>query len=1061
VKLSHFFIDRPIFAAVLSAFITIAGAIALFRLPISEYPEVVPPSVVVRATYPGANPKVIAETVASPLEQAIVGVEDMMYMSSEAAMDGTLTLTVTFNIGADIDRAQVQVQNRVAQAMPRLPQEVRDLGVTTVKSSPNLMMVVHLLSPDGRYDSLYLRNYAVLNVRDVLARLPGMGEVQLYGGGDYSMRIWLDPERLAVRNLTTGDVVNAIREQNVQVAAGQIGAPPDNNSEFQIALNSMGRLEDEEQFRNIVIKTGANGQIVRLRDVARVELGAADYALRGLLNNQNAVAIPIAQAPGSNALELSKAVRATMEELSKDFPEGLEYSIIYDTTEFVQQSIEAVFQTLLEAVALVVLVVILFLQTWRASIIPLVAVPVSVIGTFAVLLAFGFSINTLSLFGLVLAIGIVVDDAIVVVENVERHIAQGLSPREATRVAMDEVSRPIIAITLVLCAVFVPVAFVGGLTGEFYRQFALTIAISAVISAFNSLTLSPALAAALLKPHDQQTDWLSRGMHKLLGKPFGAFNRAFARSGDAYSRSLVHIVRRSAIALVVYGGLIGLTYLGFSAVPGGFIPAQDKQYLVTVAQLPPASSLQRTEAVTRVIGEQGLSQPGITGVVQFAGMSTSTLNASPSSAMAFFKLDEFENRTSPELSVMGLAGALNQKFSSIQEAFVGVFPPPPVQGMGTFGGFKLHIQDRSAQGPEELYRVTQEVVAKAAQDPALAGVFSSYQINVPQLRVNIDRIKAKQLDVNLSDVFQTMQVYLGSLYVNDFNRFGRTYQVVAQADAPFRAQKDDVLRLKTRNARGDMVPLGALVTIEETFGPDVVSHYNGFPASDINGGPAPGYSSGQAEAAIARILDETLPRGMSYEWTDLSYQQKVTGDTTGIVFALCVVFVFLVLAAQYESLSLPLAIVLIVPMCLLAAITGVLLTQGDNNIFTQVGLVVLVGLASKNAILIVEFAKHLEERGMDPTQAVLEAARLRLRPILMTSIAFIAGVVPLVFATGAGAEIRNALGVVVFSGMIGVTFFGLLLTPVFYVVVRRLAQRASRVVPKAAPAAVASESGHA
>jgi len=1060
VKLSHFFIDRPVFAAVLSAFITIGGAIALFRLPISEYPEVVPPSVVVRATYPGANPKVIAETVASPLEQAIVGVEDMMYMSSEAAMDGTLTLTVTFNIGADVDRAQVQVQNRVSQALPRLPQEVRELGVTTIKSSPNLMMVVNLVSPDGRYDSLYLRNYAVLNVRDVLARLPGMGEVQLYGGGDYSMRVWLDPEKLAVRNLTTGDVVNAIREQNVQVAAGQIGAPPGNQSEFQIALNSMGRLEDEEQFRDIVLKTGDNGQVVRLGDVARVELGAADYALRGLLNNQNSVAIPIAQAPGSNALELSKRVRATMEELKQNFPEGLEYTIIYDTTEFVQQSIEAVFHTLLEAIALVVLVVILFLQTWRASIIPLVAVPVSVIGTFAVLLAFGFSINTLSLFGLVLAIGIVVDDAIVVVENVERHIAEGLSPVEATRVAMDEVSRPIIAITLVLCAVFVPVAFVSGLTGEFYRQFALTIAISSVISAFNSLTLSPALAATLLKPHHQQTDWLSRGMHKLLGKPFGAFNRAFARSGDAYSRSLVHIVRGSGIALIVYGGLIGLTYLGFSAVPGGFIPAQDKQYLVTVAQLPPASSLERTEAVTRAIGEIGLREPGITGVVQFAGMSTSTLNASPSSAMSFFKLDEFHNRTSPELSVMGLAGTLNQKLSTLQEAFIGVFPPPPVQGMGTLGGFKLHIQDRSAQGPEALYRVTQEVIAKAAREPALAGVFSSYQINVPQLKVNIDRIKAKQLDVRLSDVFQTMQVYLGSLYVNDFNRFGRTYQVMAQADAPFRAQKEDVLRLKTRNIHGDMVPLGALVTIEETFGPDVVAHYNGFPSADLNGGPAPGYSSGQAEAAIEKILDETLPRGMSYEWTDLSYQQKVTGDTTGIVFALCVVFVFLVLAAQYESLSLPLAIVLIVPMCLLAAITGVLLTHGDNNIFTQIGLVVLVGLASKNAILIVEFAKHLEEQGLDPKKAVLEAARLRLRPILMTSIAFIAGVVPLVFATGAGAEIRHALGVVVFAGMIGVTFFGLLLTPVFYVVIRRLSKRAGAAEPQATPA-IASESGHA
>jgi hydrophobe/amphiphile efflux-1 (HAE1) family protein len=1070
VKLSHFFIERPVFAAVLSAFITIAGAIALFRLPIGEYPEVVPPSVVVRATYPGANPKVIAETVAAPLEQAIVGVEDMMYMSSQAAMDGTMVLTVTFKIGADVDRAQVQVQNRVSQALPRLPQEVRDLGVTTIKSSPNLMMAVNLISPDGRYDTLYLRNYAVLNVRDVLARLPGMGDVRIFGAGDYSMRVWLDPEKLAVRNLTTGDVVDAIREQNLQVAAGQIGAPPGQTAEFQVALNSQGRLQDEEQFRDIIIKTGQNGEIVRLGDVARIELGAVDYALRGLLNNRNAVTIPISQAPGSNALELAKNVRATMEDLKANFPDGVDYTIIYDTTEFVQQSIEAVFHTLLEAIALVVLVVILFLQTWRASIIPLVAVPVSVIGTFAVLLAFGFSINTLSLFGLVLAIGIVVDDAIVVVENVERHIAEGLSPLEATKVAMNEVSRPIIAITLVLCAVFVPVAFVSGLTGEFYRQFALTIAISAVISAFNSLTLSPALAAALLKPHDQQTDWLARGMKKLFGKPFSYFNRGFASTGNTYSRAVKQVVRRTGVAVAIYAGLIVLTVLGFSAVPGGFIPAQDKQYLVAVAQLPPASSLDRTEEVTRAVGATGLSQPGVTGAVQFAGMSTSTLNASPSNAMIFFKLDEFDKRTSADKSIGGLLGALAPKLGGIQEAFVGIFPPPPVQGMGTLGGFKLHIEDRSDQGAEALYQVTQEVMAKAWREPALAGVFSPYQVNVPQLTVNVDRVKAKQQGVKLSDVFQTMQVYLGSLYVNDFNRFGRTYQVVAQADAPFRAQKEDILKLKTRNANGDMVPLGALVTMEQTFGPDVVAHYNGYRSAELNGGPAPGYSSGQAEAAITKILDATLPRGMSYEWTDLSYQQKVAGDTTTLVFALCVVFVFLVLAAQYESLSLPLAIVLIVPMTLLAAVTGVILSHGDNNIFTQIGLVVLVGLASKNAILIVEFAKHLEEdRGLDTRSAVLEAARLRLRPILMTSIAFVAGVVPLVFATGAGAEVRHALGVVVFAGMIGVTAFGLLLTPVFYVLVRRFSRRGKAATAEVHPAvedgshgrAIASETGHA
>ncbi len=1039
MKLSHFFIDRPVFAAVLSAFITIAGAIALFKLPVAEYPEVVPPSVVVRAAYPGANPKVIAETVAAPLEQAIVGVEDMLYMSSQAAMDGSLVLTVTFKIGADVDRAQVQVQNRVSQALPRLPQEVRDLGVTTAKSSPNLMGVVHLISPDARYDSLYLRNYAVLNVRDVLARLPGMGEVRVFGAGDYSMRIWLDPQKLAARNLTTSDVVDAIREQNLQVAAGQIGAPPGHTAEFQVALQSQGRLQDEEQFRAIIIKTGTDQQIVRLGDVARVELGAQDYSLRGLLDNKNAVALPFFQSPGSNALQLSKDIHSTMAELSKDFPEGIKYEIIYDTSEFVQQSIEAVFHTLIEAILLVVLVVILFLQTWRASIIPLVAVPVSVIGTFAVLLAFGFSINTLSLFGLVLAIGIVVDDAIVVVENVERHIEEGLSPREATRVAMNEVSRPIIAITLVLCAVFVPVAFVSGLTGEFYRQFALTIAISSVISAFNSLTLSPALAATLLKPRHEQTDWLSRVMNKVLGRPFGAFNRAFTRTGNAYSQGVSTVVRRSGIAVAVYGGLVVLTYFGFAAVPGGFIPSQDKQYIVAVTQLPPASSLDRSEEVTKQMGKLALETPGITGAVQFAGMSTSTLNASPSSAMQFYKLDEFNKRKSADLGIMGLAGTLSQKFGSIQEAYIGVFPPPPIQGLGTLGGFKLHIEDRTDQGPEALYKVTQEVIAKAYQEPKLAGVFSSYQINVPQLMVNVDRVKVKQLDVKLSDVFQTMQVYLGSLYVNDFNRFGRTYQVVAQADAQFRAQKEDILRLKTRNAKGEMVPLGALLTIDETFGPDVVEHYNGFASSDINGGPAPGFSSGQAEEAMSKILDATLPRGMRYEWTDLSYQQKASADTTTLVFALCVVFVFLVLAAQYESVTLPLAIVLIVPIVLLAGITGVLLSRGDANIFTQIGLVVLVGLACKNAILIVEFAKHLQDEGKDAVSAVLEAARLRLRPILMTSIAFIAGVIPLVLATGAGAEIRKAMGVVVFAGMIGVTVFGLMLTPVFFVLMRRAA----------------------
>jgi len=1057
VRLSNFFIERPIFAGVISAFITIAGVIALFRLPISEYPEVVPPQVIVHASYPGANPKVIADTVAAPLEQAIVGVEDMLYMSSTSTMDGSLTLTVTFRIGADIDRAQVQVQNRVAQALPRLPEEVRSLGVNTVKASSNLTLVVNLTSPNGRYDSLYLRNYAVLNIRDVLARLPGMGDVQVFGGGDYSMRVWLDPQKLAARNITAGDVVAAIREQNVQVAAGQLGAPP-SNTEFQIALNAAGRLTDEQQFRDIIIKTGDDGQVVRLGDIARVELGAQAYGVRSLLDNKPSLAIPVFQSPGANALELSNSVRSTMEELKKNFPEGMDYGILYDPTQFVRQSIDAVLHTLLEAVALVVLVVILFLQTWRASLIPLIAVPVSVIGTFAVLLAFGFSINTLSLFGLVLAIGIVVDDAIVVVENVERHIAEGLSPREATKVAMGEVSRPIIAITLVLCAVFVPVAFVSGLTGQFYRQFALTIAISTVISAFNSLTLSPALAAVLLKPHGAAPDALSRVMSRLFGGFFRRFNHGFARGGEEYSRVLGLTMRHGAIALAIYAGLIILTWFGFNAVPAGFIPAQDKQYLVAVAQLPPAASLDRTEAVTRRIADIALKQPGVAHAVEFAGMSVNGFTQSSSAALIFFPLDDFSARSSRALSGPAIAAALNAKMASIQDAFVMVVTPPPVIGLGTLGGFKLQVEDRSAAGPEALFSALSEALGKANQNPALGGAFSTYQINVPQLDIDVDRVKVKRENVRLSDVFETLQVYLGSLYVNDFNRFGRTYQVVAQADAPFRSQLDDILPLKTRNASGDMVPLGSVINVSQSFGPDVVQRYNAYASADINGGPAPGFSSGQAQAAMAKILDETLPRGMAYEWTDLAYQQLISGNTAALVFPLCVLFVFLVLAAQYESLSLPLAIVLIVPMCLLPAILAVRFDHGDNNIFMQIGLLVLVGLACKNAILIVEFAKHLQEdRGRDARAAVLEAAHLRLRPILMTSMAFIMGVVPLIVALGAGAEVRHALGITVFAGMIGVTLFGLLLTPVFYVLVRRFSARRA---PPALAQLTAAEAAH-
>ncbi|GHB08945.1 efflux RND transporter permease subunit [Modicisalibacter luteus] len=1043
MNFSQFFIRRPIFAVVLSLLILIAGAISLFKLPISEYPEVVPPTVVVRANYPGANPKVIGETVAAPLEQAINGVENMLYMSSQSTADGKMTLTITFALGTDLDTAQVQVQNRVTRTLPKLPEEVQRLGVTADKASPDLTMVVHLISPDERYDMLYLSNYAALNIRDELARLEGVGDVQLFGAGDYSLRIWLDPNRVASLNLTAMDVVNAVREQNRQVAAGTLGAPPSPDAtSFQLLINTQGRLVSEEEFENIVVRAGANGEIVRLKDIARIELGASQYALRSLLDNQPAVAIPIFQRPGSNAIALSDAVRERMAELKQAFPEGVDYRIVYDPTVFVRGSIEAVVHTLLEAIILVVLVVVLFLQTWRASIIPLAAVPVSLIGTFAVMHLFGFSLNALSLFGLVLAIGIVVDDAIVVVENVERNIALGKSPIEATQQAMKEVTGPIIATALVLCAVFIPTAFISGLTGQFYRQFALTIAISTVISAFNSLTLSPALAAVLLKRHDAPKDRFSRLLDWIFGKwLFRPFNSVFHHASNGYVGTVRRILRGSSVALLVYAGLIGLTWLGFSSTPSGFVPQQDKQYLVSFAQLPDAATLDRTEAVIREMSEKALNYPGVESTVAFPGLSINGFSNSPNSGIVFVTLDPFEERQAPGLSANAIAGALNQEFAAIQEAFIAIFPPPPVMGLGTIGGFRLQVEDRASLGYDELYAQTQNIIAKSQQVPELAGVFSSFTVNVPQIDADVDREKAKTHGVSVDDIFETMQVYLGSLYVNDFNRFGRTYQVIAQADQPYRLEPEQIGQLKLRNATGDMVPLATFVDIQHSAGPDRVMHYNGFPTAELNGAAAPGYSSGQAEAAMARLLEEELPNGMTFEWTDLTYQQILAGNTALFVFPLCVLLVLLVLAAQYESWSLPLAVILIVPMTLLSAITGVLISGGDNNIFTQIGLIVLVGLACKNAILIVEFAKDKQLEGLDRVSAVLEACRLRLRPILMTSFAFIMGVVPLVLSTGAGAEMRQAMGVAVFAGMLGVTFFGLLLTPVFYVLIRAYVEK--------------------
>jgi multidrug efflux pump len=1040
MNISRFFIDRPILAGVLSLLVFLAGLIALRALPISEYPEVVPPTVVVRATYPGANPKVIAETVATPLEEAINGVEGMLYMSSQATTDGLMTLSVTFRLGTDPDKAQQLVQNRVAQAEPRLPEEVRRLGLSTVKSSPDITMVVHLVSPNGRYGMDYLRNYAVLNVRDRLARIQGVGQVGIWGGGEYAMRVWLDPQKVAQRGLSASDVVRAIREQNVQAAAGVVGASPGlPGVDLQLSINAQGRLQSEDEFGDIIVKTGADGAVTRLRDIARLELGAADYSLRSLLDNDSAVGIGVFQAPGSNALEISAQVRATMNEIAKTMPEGVEYRIAYDPTQFVRASIKSVVATLLEAVALVVLVVILFLQTWRASIIPLLAVPVSVVGTFAVLHLLGFSINALSLFGLVLAIGIVVDDAIVVVENVERNIEAGLTPREATYRAMREVSGPIIAIALVLVAVFLPLAFISGLTGQFYRQFAVTIAISTVISAFNSLTLSPALAALLLRGHDAPKDALTRGMDRGFGWLFRGFNRVFGRGAESYGGGVRTVLAHKGAMLAVYLVLGLATVFLFKAVPSGFVPAQDKQYLIGFAQLPDGATLDRTEAVIRRMGEIAQKNPNVEGTLAFPGLSINGFTNSSNSGIVFAMLKPFEERKRADQSGAAVAGQLNQAFAGVQDAFIVMFPPPPVQGLGTTGGFKLQLEDRASLGYEAMDAAVKAFMGKASQAPELAGLFSSWQVNVPQLYADIDRTRARQLGVAVTDIFDTMSTYLGSVYVNDFNKFGRTYTVRVQADAPYRARAEDIGALKVRSASGEMVPLSALMKVRSSFGPERAMRYNGYLAADINGGPAPGYSSGQAQDAIERIAAETLPAGISYEWTELTYQEILAGNSAVWVFPLAILLVFLVLAAQYESLTLPLSIILIVPMGLFAAMTGVWLSGGENNVFTQIGLMVLVGLSAKNAILIVEFARELEFAGRTPLQAAIEASRLRLRPILMTSLAFVMGVLPLVLSSGAGSEMRRAMGVAVFGGMIGVTAFGLFLTPVFYVALRRLA----------------------
>jgi multidrug efflux pump len=1041
MNFSFFFIRRPIFAGVLSVIILLVGLMSLSLLPVSEYPEVAPPNIVVTAMYPGANPKTLAETVASPIEQALNGVERSLYISSQSTTDGMVTITVTFKLGTDLDKAQVAVQNRVNLALPKLPEEARRIGITTLKSSPDLTMVVHLTSPRGTYDDIFVRNYATLQVKDLLARVPGVGQVAVFGSGDYCMRLWLDPEKMAARGLAPSDIIGAVSQQNAQVAAGAVGQQPlAGAGGYEYSINTNGRLIDEKEFENIVVKTGTFGETILLKDVARVTLGASTYSLRSLLNNKSAVALPVFQQPGSNAIQLAKDIRAKMDELKRSFPPDLDYSVVYDTTVFVNKSIEAVIHTLLEAIVLVVLVVLVFLQTWRASIIPLAAVPVSLIGTLAVLHGLGFSINTLSLFGLVLAIGIVVDDAIVVVENVERNIANGLNPYEATRQAMKEVTGPIIATALVLCAVFIPTAFITGLTGQFYKQFALTIAISTVISAFNSLTLSPALAALLLRRHDAPKDWFSKLINALFGWFFRPFNRFFELMANFYSRTVAIILRRAIIALGLYFVLLFYTYKVFDATPTGFVPAQDKQYLIGFAQLPDASSIDKTDAVMRKMGDIMLSTPGVQSAVQFPGLSIAGFSNATNYGVVFATLAPFEDRTTPELSGAALAQTLNMKFASIQEARTAVFTPPQVNGLGATGGFKMQIEDRSNLGYTALAAATEEILNKARTTPGLDpfSTYSSFNVNVPQIEADIDVEKCASLGVSKQDVSQVMQVFLGSLYINDFNRFGRTFQVVAQADAQFRSKPDDILRLKVRNRTGQMVPLGSVMKIHEAAGADRAMHYNGYLSADINSGPAPGFTANQAESILEGVVKETLPKGMGYEWTELTYQRILAGNSAVYIFPLCILLVFLVLAAQYESLRLPLAIVLIVPLCVLFALLGVMIDKGENNVFTQIGLIVLMGLACKNAILIVEFAKMKhEEEGLSHYQAALEACRLRLRPILMTSIAFIAGVWPLVASTGAGSEMRHSMGVAVFSGMIGVTVLGLIFTPVFYLLVMR------------------------
>jgi len=1055
MRFAHFFVERPIFATVLSLVVVIVGLIAYGQLPIAQYPEIAPPSIVVRANYPGADAETVAATVATPLEQEINGVEHMLYMSSYSTSDGAMSLTITFELGTDLDDAQVQVQNRVSIAEPRLPEEVRRLGITTTKSSPDLMMVVHMLSPDDSYDQLYVSNYARSRVRDILLRLEGVGDLILFGEREFALRVWLDPDRLAAYGLSASDVVTALREQNVQVSGGSIGAPPNPGANaFQYVVSTQGRFQDPREFRAVIVKSGEDGRLVRLQDVARVELGAREYITNSYLNGKPAVALGIFQRPGTNALATADEIISTMERLKQDFPSGLDYSVVYNPTQFIAESIDAVYETLFEAVLLVVLVVLVFLQSWRTAVIPIVAIPVSLVGTFAVMAAFGFSINMLTLFGMVLAIGIVVDDAIVVVENIERNMRLGYSPREAAHRTMDEVGSAVVSIALVLTAVFVPVAFIPGISGQFYLQFAITIAVATIISAANSLTLSPALAAILFKPHGGQP---SRFPLAVAGRyAADAFNKGFDRMSDGYGSVVRFLVgHRTTVAgmLLLFAGLLGATVYMLQTTPRGFIPPMDQGYAIVVIQLPQGSSLSRTDEVTRRASEIMQSTPGVRDAVAFAGFSGATFTNSTDAAVVFAAFEPFEDRLAQGLSADAIIGDLFGRMQAIEEAFIIAVPPPSVRGVGSAGGFKIQLRDLNSAEMDRVLQAAYAVMGQGNQTPGLTGVFTTFSSSSPQFFLEIDRRKAQMLDVPIPNIFETLSINLGTSYVNDFNAFGRIYQVRAQADQQFRMERQDIARLKVRSATGALVPLGTLVEIKDVSGPNLVQRYNMYVSVPVQGNATPGTSTGDALDAMERLAGEALPPGTDFEWTELAYQERNTGNTAIFIFGLSVLFVFLALAAQYESWSLPLAIILIVPMSVLSAMIGITLRGFDNNVLTQVGLIVLVGLAAKNAILIVEFAKQAEDVGDSLVDAVVKACRLRLRPILMTAFAFILGVVPMALATGPGAEMRQALGVTVFSGMLGVTFFGLFLTPVFYVTIRgitrrlRPARRAAEVQP--------------